>query len=209
MTDTYLAEIRSVQPHGPYHLAGYCGGALVAYEMAQRLHALGEHVATVAVIDIARPGVSVGPGRLERWPRLLADESFASLWRLAVAKIRKDLASLVLTIRLAWYAARGSMPHELRDPWLTRAFLRMSARYRPAPYPGGLALFKARDGDRPAYGVGPDLGWGDVALGGVAVHEVPGNHHSLARAPNVQVLAALLEACVRSGEPPTPLREAG
>jgi thioesterase domain-containing protein/acyl carrier protein len=41
----YLAEIKSVQPHGPYRLGGACIGGIVAYEMARQLEAQGETVA--------------------------------------------------------------------------------------------------------------------------------------------------------------------
>jgi len=208
MADTYLAEVRSVQPHGPYHLSGYCGGALVAYEMAQRLRAAGEDVATLALIDVARPGERIGAGKLALWTRRLAEEGYLALGRLAARKLRKDLARLVLAARLAWHSARGTMPHELRDAWLTRAFLRMVARYRPAPYPGPLVVLRARDRDPSEAGAPADLGWGAVARGGVTVHEVPGDHHSLAQEPNVRDLAELLEGCVRGADAAGPARGA-
>ncbi|WP_329552228.1 thioesterase domain-containing protein [Streptomyces sp. NBC_00696] len=40
----YVEEIRGVQPHGPYHLAGHCASAIVAYEVAARLEREGETV---------------------------------------------------------------------------------------------------------------------------------------------------------------------
>ncbi len=64
MAEAYLAEVRAVQPAGPYHLSGYCGGGVVAYEMARRLHQAGEQVASLVVIDAARPNL---PGR-GPWP---------------------------------------------------------------------------------------------------------------------------------------------
>jgi acyl carrier protein len=39
-----LADIRTVQPHGPYHLAGHCFGGMVMLEVAQQLRAAGETV---------------------------------------------------------------------------------------------------------------------------------------------------------------------
>lgn len=40
----YLAEIKAVQPSGPYHLGGACFGGVVAFEMAQQLRRAGETV---------------------------------------------------------------------------------------------------------------------------------------------------------------------
>ncbi|MYW21698.1 amino acid adenylation domain-containing protein, partial [Streptomyces sp. SID2955] len=51
MADTYVAEIRSVQPHGPYHLLGWSFGGLVAHAIAARLEALGEEVALLGLLD--------------------------------------------------------------------------------------------------------------------------------------------------------------
>lgn len=43
--------IRSVQPRGPYHLAGHSWGARLAFEIAQRLRAAGEEVAFLGILD--------------------------------------------------------------------------------------------------------------------------------------------------------------
>ncbi len=51
MAATYVDEVRTVQAHGPYFLAGYCMGGNIAFEMAQQLHARGEPVGLVALLD--------------------------------------------------------------------------------------------------------------------------------------------------------------
>jgi amino acid adenylation domain-containing protein len=51
MADCYLREIRRAAPHGPYLLGGRCLGTKVALELAQRLHAAGEEVALLAILD--------------------------------------------------------------------------------------------------------------------------------------------------------------
>jgi amino acid adenylation domain-containing protein len=43
------AELRAVQPHGPYFLGGYCNGAYVAFEVARLLEAAGEEVPCVVM----------------------------------------------------------------------------------------------------------------------------------------------------------------
>ncbi|MEV7323447.1 amino acid adenylation domain-containing protein [Streptomyces sp. NPDC093970] len=47
----YLAEIRAVQPSGPYHLLGWSFGAVTAHEIAVKLQAEGEEVAFLALLD--------------------------------------------------------------------------------------------------------------------------------------------------------------
>ena len=55
MATAYLAEIRQVQPEGPYNLLGACMGAVVAYEMAQQLHAAGEQVGLLVLLEPRAP----------------------------------------------------------------------------------------------------------------------------------------------------------
>jgi thioesterase domain-containing protein/acyl carrier protein len=51
MAALYVKHIRRVQANGPYFLGGYCMGGTVAYEVAQQLHASGETVALLALLD--------------------------------------------------------------------------------------------------------------------------------------------------------------
>jgi thioesterase domain-containing protein/acyl carrier protein len=51
IADALLPTLRAHQPSGPYHLAGYCIGGLVAYDMACRLREAGEDVTRVVLID--------------------------------------------------------------------------------------------------------------------------------------------------------------
>src|SRR5262249_28453354 len=44
MAALYLDEIRSIQPTGPYQLAGWSLGAIIAYEIAQRLVQAGQEI---------------------------------------------------------------------------------------------------------------------------------------------------------------------
>lgn len=51
MAREYAAEIRKLQPHGPYHLAGYCLGGTIAYEVARQLRLAGEEIGVLALFD--------------------------------------------------------------------------------------------------------------------------------------------------------------
>jgi acetoacetyl-CoA synthetase len=51
MASYYADSIRDVQPHGPYILAGYSFGGVVAFEMAHQLSTTGEKVALLALLD--------------------------------------------------------------------------------------------------------------------------------------------------------------
>ncbi len=57
---SHIKALQAVQPDGPYVLGGWCNGALVAYEMARQLHAQGQAVDLLILINPS----ALTPGRL-------------------------------------------------------------------------------------------------------------------------------------------------
>jgi thioesterase domain-containing protein/acyl carrier protein len=51
MAELYLDSIRQVRPQGPYRLAGWSAGGIIAYEMARRLIEMGEQVEFLGLLD--------------------------------------------------------------------------------------------------------------------------------------------------------------
>ncbi len=51
MAAYYIQALQTVQPTGPYCLGGWSMGGVVAFEMAQQLHAQGQRVALLALLD--------------------------------------------------------------------------------------------------------------------------------------------------------------
>ena len=48
---SHIKAMRSVQPEGPYLLGGWCNGALMAYEIARQLHAQGQQVELLVLMN--------------------------------------------------------------------------------------------------------------------------------------------------------------
>jgi thioesterase domain-containing protein len=70
----YVADVRRVQPRGPYLLGGFCLGAPIAVEMTSQLRAAGEEVAALVLLDprFRRPhGPRYGVWRVGRNVRLV------------------------------------------------------------------------------------------------------------------------------------------
>lgn len=66
MAAAHLEALRTVRPHGPYVVGGFCIGGLVAYELAQQIRASGEKVEMLLIIDAA-------PDRMLRALQWMAD----------------------------------------------------------------------------------------------------------------------------------------
>jgi amino acid adenylation domain-containing protein len=58
MAAEHLRYLRRHQPDGPVHLAGFSGGAYIAFEMARQIEAAGGTVASLVLIDTMAPGAA-------------------------------------------------------------------------------------------------------------------------------------------------------
>ena len=85
MAGAHVAELRSLQPQGPYFLGGYCLGGLLALEAARQLSEIGETVALVALIQ------TINPAYARFSPDLTA---FQRAWYLAKKRVDLELAYL-------------------------------------------------------------------------------------------------------------------
>jgi thioesterase domain-containing protein/aryl carrier-like protein len=212
MAQAYIDEIRALRPHGPYLLAGYSGGGTVAFEMAQRLTALGEEVPILVFFDTFHPQMPMRAVTLSSRFTRLRTEGFEYVKRHALEKLaRTRWAYERLQIKLC--LRRGKpVPHALRDRYLSDNFFQAASRYQPRPWPGKAILFRAEVVPFMFSGGGPCYGWDSVVLGGVTTVMIPGNHDTLLLGPNARVLmaplnAALDEANLRTASKPTLLHE--
>ena len=156
MAETYLNEIRAVQPHGPYLLAGYSGGGVVAFEMARRLDAAGEPIGLLAFIDTFHPhmplphiDVFTRLGRLRREGMSYLRDAFGRRRK----SFRDDRDGRLIEKHLA---AGEPIPLALRELYLIRNFKRAQSRYQPQPWPGKALLFRAEQIDYYYQAGGPD-----------------------------------------------------
>ncbi|GAA6615938.1 non-ribosomal peptide synthetase [Scytonema sp. NUACC26] len=76
-----------------------------------------------------------------------------------------------------------------------RANSQATISYVPQLYPNRVTLFKSSV-QSGTTNRDSSLGWGQLALGGVEVHQIPGNHLTMLRKPHVKVLAEQLQVCI-------------
>ena len=108
-----LRTIRETQAHGPYYLAGFSFGGLLAYEVAGRLRSSGEEVAWLGLLDCPSPALA-GAGMRRR---LSARE------RLARQRKRGLLGATRKTYEVAGRELRaGLLRLHLRRPHLSDDF---------------------------------------------------------------------------------------
>ncbi|MBW4546344.1 MAG: amino acid adenylation domain-containing protein [Symplocastrum torsivum CPER-KK1] len=213
----YIKELRILQSEGPYFLAGVSFGGSVAFEMAQQLVAQGQKVALLALFDTyaseAVKQISSGERFSAHW------NNFLKLGPIYVLKKAKDnvkgkiqsfndkLNHSLNEIGCKFYLGIGRpLPDNLQDFTFQQENNQASKNYVPQVYPGRVTLFRSRDQiiDISSYR-DPQLGWGELATGGLERHEVPGTHLGMLQEPHVQVLAEKLKAYLDKAQAETHL----
>jgi thioesterase domain-containing protein len=199
-----IEAMQSVQPQGPYLLAGHSFGSYVAFEMATQLLAQGQEVALLAILDTQAPVPGDKPVEVD-----LDDAEYLS--RIAISIERffgkslsvsyEELQPLDPDERLNYLLDRLKMvnffPPEAK-PSQIRGFLQVAkandqAYYVPkGVYPNRITLFRASEEFRDD----PAMGWDKFSSESVDTHDVPGDHVTMVTEPHVQVLAKKLRACL-------------
>jgi thioesterase domain-containing protein/acyl carrier protein len=197
MAERYLAAIREVQPAGPYILAGYSGGGVIAYEMAQRLTAAGDIVEIVAMIDTLEPNEMRRPiGMLDR----LRNMHRVKPWRFLA------LPSVLLRYHLApWVSrklgvARAPAPLtslEAAAVAVDAAYHRAQWAYQPLPYPGDILLVRAKDARMHFLRSGATLGWRNFVRGTIHQVDVDADHFTVFDDPAVSQMTTAIKAVLR------------
>ncbi|SFN99044.1 acetoacetyl-CoA synthetase [Geodermatophilus obscurus] len=163
-----VSRLRAVQPEGPYSLAGYSFGGLVATAMTAALEAEGETVAWLGLLDVRPPRASLGRRELT-----------AQRWWARLRTLRSGGPAAAVRRRLRPSAAVPERsPAAVADPELA-FFTRSEAvgeAFRPAQVAAPVTFFLA-EGSRPTVR-GTLSAWRRVARR-LAVVVVPGHHGDL------------------------------
>ncbi|MGA9905423.1 MAG: alpha/beta fold hydrolase [Candidatus Sulfotelmatobacter sp.] len=173
MAEFYLHAVKSLQPRGPYVLAGYSLGGLVVLEMAQRLSANGEKVALLALLDAYPHLRYLSLGQRARLIAHQARRGLRSLGNLSGSAPYQPPAGVSFTPAM----------QRVRDS----AFLALT-RYRPRFYPGKIKFVRAETGT--AFPDDAAAVWAPLAET-FEVETVPGDHLGMI-ATHYVTLAAVL-----------------
>jgi len=211
MAAAYIEALRAVQPEGPYLLGGFCGGGLLAYEIAQQLRAEGQAVDLLVLLD-----PWAGPIQLIRLVGSCV-RRIGNLIRLGPAK----QLDWFLRLRYVYQVLRRSQDEDtryvdrlirrwldenpqrylliptaeaLRQDWMG-IFSWMVSDYVPHQYPGKVTYFWASEkpGSRRMW-------WGEVAeTEDEEVYVIPGKHMTLVT-EHIHDLTEQLRVCLSKAQ---------
>ena len=211
-----IAAMRTVQARGPYRLAGWSLGGVVAFEMARQLRAQGEEVDLLALFDSPAPapgasragyedaklahafarylGARLGrelPVTAAELDGLDLDGRLRQILQKAKAVGAVPRASGVDQIRSLFSLYRNGLSHAVGRLW----------RWDLGVYPGRVDFFRARDSFQGLDEIFPDsvATWRRLTDHPLAVHEVPGDHYTMFLRPSAEGLARALRSRLDAG----------
>ncbi|CAK7231914.1 Type I Iterative PKS [Sporothrix curviconia] len=189
MAAKFIAEIKRRQPEGPYSLAGWSAGGVIAYEIANQLTKAGDVVDHIVFIDAPCPvtieplpkGLHawfasiglLGDGDPDKVPSWLLPHFAASVTALSNYTAEPIPASKCPKITVIW--CEDGVCHLPTDP-------------RPQPYPDGHALFLLDN----RTDFGPNR-WDEyLDARKMTIRHMPGNHFSMMHGDLAKQLGALM-----------------
>ncbi len=188
----HLDAIRRVQPKGPYLLAGFSAGGLIAFEMARRLSGAGDNVALLTVID-GFPAL-----------RLLKKSQLLNL------KLRRHTHRATARIKRLLSTPLRSSQNRFKHPPLipmpnTSSMARFKerdyealGRYEPRFYDGAVRFLRAADAW--IFSVDPRSIWAPLAAE-FSLESVPGDHTGIVTT-HAEDLAVALCRHIDEADPP-------
>ncbi|MGZ4134932.1 MAG: non-ribosomal peptide synthetase, partial [Tumebacillaceae bacterium] len=204
MATAYLEDIRTVQPEGPYLLAGWSFGGVVAFEMAQQLQTHGQEVAFLGMLDAHEPSV------LEQ-VRVLSDQELlfdfvadmVQRFEWEVDRENWEPGSIDEGVREVYDVlhSQEKLPPHMEFADFHRFFevykvnRYANSTYRPKASDSSVTLFRATEGRDEFLLQHPTLGW-EHLVRQLNVHDVEANHYSMMKAPHIQAIAAQIRACL-------------
>ncbi len=209
MASTFIQELRSILPRGPYLLVGECLGGILAFEMARQLRAQGEDIAFLGMLDASFPTPKA-------FLRLFAEKlrpRMKQCWD-RIFQIPKPhrLAGIPGAVKITWNELGNDLgylrSHPLQDEEPTQrqrsikkvsyTYNRTLLRYRPKSYDGKITMLLTESFTGLSA---PPTAWAKIARGGMDIHKVPGDHTNYVRDHAVitgQILGTCIKACIQS-----------
>ena len=202
MAAHYIDAIVKINPTGPYALAGFSFGGVVAFEMTRQLRQQGKKVILTGLLDSYLDSSyyyeSYSQKKLIRYldltyKRLDFLKEMLLSWEAFKMRINSKKDYIVKkhfgynntmtdqeALALEQFIEADSMVKTIVD------------RYHIKPQNIEVDLFRSKDDLH--YKLDPThLGWKKAALKGVKIHNIPGNHLDILAPPNDKILARMLQ----------------
>lgn len=199
----YISEVLEHNPEGPYAIAGYSFGGYVGIEMARQLRLMGKEVKMLAMFDTNAEMQNADKTTIEKASAKVIRQ-FKKLSWISGSLVKRPEATVKYQVKFVYNkiksaATRFGLIEKKEASGYLLEIKRIGKQhdiaynnYTIQPFDGTIDLFKAKT--RVYFVEDPKfLGWKKIALKGVRVHEVPGDHKTMLLNPNDKEFARVLQ----------------
>ncbi|WPN50973.1 amino acid adenylation domain-containing protein [Pseudomonas sp. P9_2] len=185
MAERMIPLMQAIQPEGPYRIAGYSSGGILAYAIAQALTAKGASIEFLGFIDVPAPHkLPYKNHGIRRYfiEHVKAVASESERYKFDVLDEGQEISELITKAQdLGGYDVNADVALETAKWHGIYHFSQIARAYKPAPLPVNLHHFFATEPEAGALSqVGRVGGWRELlpdwAISSVAI---PGGHVSM------------------------------
>ncbi len=194
----FLRAMRTLQPTGPYYLAGYSFGGIVTFEIARQILASGDKVAMLAMLDapewrydIRRVSNAPLNAKLRRYGRILRTVvTDSGRFKYLGNRLHKRFTKVSYQVykKMGW-----EFPQHIGD--IQDVNIYAAEHYVPQRCDCHITVFRSKYFYKTPLD-DENLGWTPYAARGVESYEIPGTHDDITSEPNVRSLAEQLQNCI-------------
>src|SRR5579883_621816 len=195
-----LEIIQRIQPTGPYFLAGFCFGGVLAFEVARQLQRKGQQVELLALLDARyRPGLrTLRFSSLRRWlyhATRVYREGGGYLLKRAQEKAAADARRKAALQALQGNTTQTNNPELKEVRLLQEEFLgQLLEKYLGGTYSGKALLVRALEWPRSLkFDLGETSGWNKVVEGKLEIQDLRCDHDQIGQEPWISEVARLLK----------------
>lgn len=209
MATFYINEMKTIQPGGPYYLAGYCYGGILAYEMACQLRKQNEEVGFLGLMEASPSNsgygkISISPQYIKRfaanlplvakefWERPAVERNkrivnrLNRMKRIGFAKVTnlfnpsEEMKEAEKIVLDDMVGAVNDFSEETAHIWANN--LKILQEHTSAQSDLNLEIFQTEQQSLFSP-LDPTMGWEPLTSGSIACHIVPGSHGTVVNPP--------------------------
>lgn len=202
----YVEEIINHDPVGPYAVAGYSLGGLIAYEMAKQMLAMGKDLKMLAMFDTYADQTKIHTPPLKRTLKdawfFVKQVAYTPILFIEDPKRTVQYKSREIGRRIS-KLYKKAFPHKVKRKEGFAAYTddihekseTAQRNYLLTPVDVKIELFRAV---KKTFYMDDSkfLGWIPYARKGVTVHDIPGEHNTIFAPPNDKQFAKVLQECL-------------
>ncbi|KAA6459459.1 amino acid adenylation domain-containing protein [Bacillus cereus] len=196
LVDQYIEEILSIQPEGPYQVAGWSLGGTIAFEITKELEAQGKRVEYLGLLDThTQYYVNVNQVHLETVIQRIGTKIGLSLEELK-KKTKEEKIQLIINqgVKFGYFNGSESVGEIRKKLELMRSHEEIMSRYvLTGKVNVDISLYRVSELAEDLRFLVKEDDWRSFSYGQVIEEKIDGNHENMMYLPYVKKLAHLMK----------------